>query len=74
MHYVIKMARGDTGWDRADTLNYRFKLPHEATNELARIGECAEQAGGTISGAGFALYAVLDGGEMIAYRVLRIDA
>lgn len=49
MPYIIRMAPGHvtTLGDNAQTLTYRFNLAHEAANQLQRLAECVEQAGGT---------------------------
>lgn len=75
MPYIIRMAPGhitELGGN-ACTLTYRFDLAHEAANQLQRIAECVEQAGGTVTGAGFARWATINSGrDKITYKVIEV--
>lgn len=73
MPYIIKMAPGHitTLGGNAQTLAYRFALAHEAANQLQRIAECVLEAGGIVTGAGFARWATInDGRDKVTYRII----
>jgi hypothetical protein len=74
MPYHIYMAPGHvtTLGDNRAKLAYEFDLPHEAANQLQRIAECVEQAGGTVTGAGFARWATInDGRDKVTYKIIQ---
>ena len=75
MPYIIRMAPGHVTalGDNAATLAYRFNLAHEAANQLQRLAECVEQAGGTVTGAGFARWATInDGRDKVTYKIIEV--
>lgn len=72
MTYTIRRHRGGHYLNTQTLVGVpvaTFALAHEAVNYLQRIADVFTARGGTVSGAGFALYATEQTGEQFTYRI-----